>query len=126
MPYTYLNLNPKKKKVGDCVVRALALVMGQSWEDVYTDLTMVGFDLCDMPNANPVWDRYLTLNGYTRKHLPNTCPDCYTVRDFCREHPTGRYVLGTGTHALAVIDGVYYDTWDTGDLVPVVYWEAKR
>ena len=29
--FTYLNLNPKNRKAGDCVIRAIAYATGLSW-----------------------------------------------------------------------------------------------
>lgn len=76
----------------------------------------------DMPSANRVWESWLAEEGYTRKLIPNTCPNCYTVRDFCLEHPTGKYLLATGEHVVTVENGDYYDTWDSGDEQPIYYW----
>lgn len=49
------------------------------------------------------------------------CPECYRVRDFARDHPYGDYILGPKEHAVAVIDGDWYDTWDSGATVPLYY-----
>ena len=58
--------------------------------------------------------------------IPNTCPDCYTIADFCNDHPYGTYILATGTHVVAVIDGDYYDTWDSGNEIPIFYWQKEN
>lgn len=79
----------------------------------------------DMPSSNEVWGAYLKSIGYKKYVIPNTCPDCYTVRDFCNDNPTGRFLLATGSHVIAVIDGDYYDTWDSGDEVPVYYFTKE-
>jgi hypothetical protein len=71
---------------------------------------------------NAVWSKYLFENGYVRYAIPNTCPYCYTVRDFCKDHPVGKFLLAIGKHVVTVIDGDYYDTWDSGDQVPISYW----
>ena len=47
----------------------------------------------------------------------------YTVEDFCIDHPHGVYVLGCDGHVLTVVDGLYYDSWDSGGEVPIYYWE---
>lgn len=120
--YRYKNVNPKGHYVGDCVIRALAEVLGEKWEQVYTELCVQGFIMCDMPSSNHVWGAYLQSKGYKRDIIPNECPDCYTVADFTRDNPHSRYVLATGTHVIAVIDGDYIDTWDSGDEVPVYFW----
>lgn len=116
--YRYFNDNPCGLRVGDCVIRAISKATGKSWEDVYRELCDVGFELCDMPSANRVWGAYLKRLGYARYALPNTCPECYTVRQFCRDHPYGVYVLATGDHVVTAIDGDYYDLWDSGDETP--------
>lgn len=123
--YKFYNPNPLKKIVGDCVVRGICKLMNQSWEDTYIDLTMQGFSMYDMPTANHVWGEYLLGNGYRRHIIPDTCPYCYTVKDFCREHPTGKYLLAMGSHVVAVENGDYYDTWDSGYETPIYYWRKE-
>ena len=85
-----------------------------------------------MPSINSNWWAYLKDCGYKRNIIPDSCPNCYTVRDFCMEHPKGKYILfiphsdreGVG-HVVAVKDGNYIDTWDSGNCVPLVYWKEK-
>lgn len=60
--------------------------------------------------------------GYRRETIPNTCPDCYSLREFCRDNPSGSFLVGTGDHVIAAVDGDYYDTWDSGDTIPIYYW----
>lgn len=122
MSYIYYNSNPAKKIAGDCVIRAVGLFRKQSWEDTYIDLCMYGLKVRDMPNANIVWSMYLVENGYTKQTIPNTCPVCYTIRDFCEDNPEGTFLLATGSHVVTVINGDYYDTWDSGDEIPTSYW----
>jgi len=124
--YTYYNPNPKGKSVGDCVVRAISKITGMTWDKAFAELCDVAYDEKDMPSSNQVWGEYLRQIGYRRYIVPDTCPDCYTVRDFCYEHPIGVYVLATGSHVVAVIDGSYYDSWDSGEEVPIYYWKEKR
>lgn len=119
------NSNPVGAKVGDCAVRAVAKALGIDWESAYMMMAHNGYLMGDVMPSNNVWGSVLREHGFVRKTIPNTCPDCYTVQDFCYDHPKGIYVLGTGTHAVAVEDGNYFDTWDSGDETPVYYWEYK-
>lgn len=119
-----VNPNPLHRRVGDCVVRAISLATGRSWRDVYADLCRVGYRFSDMPSSNEVWGRYLYDMGLEPYDLPEACPECVTVRDFARLHPHGVYIIGTGNHAVAVIDGDYMDTFDSGDMVPAYFFEA--
>lgn len=123
MAYKYYN--PIGIDTGDCVVRALSKALNQSWDITYWDLCGSGYFMRDWGNSNRVWDAYLRDNGFKRRVIPNTCPDCYTIKDFCEEHPYGIYVLATGDHAVAAIDGSYYDSFDSGSLTPIFYYERR-
>ena len=120
------NPNPNGKRVGDCTIRAISKLTGKSWEDVYAGLTVQGFLYGDMPSSNSVWGGYLQRLGYKRYVVPNTCPNCYTVRDFCADHPNGAYLLVLNGHVVTCISGNYYDTWNSGDEVPQFYWTKER
>lgn len=123
MKYVFYNPNPSRKLVGDCVIRALSKALKQSWEQTYLDVMRKGFEMHDMPSSNNVWGAYLKANGYHRYAIPDTCPDCYTIKDFCIDNPFGTYILGTGTHVVTAQDGNYFDSWDSGDEVPIFYWK---
>lgn len=125
MAYVYYNPNPSGKRVGDCVIRGISKVTNQSWEDSYMDVCLTGYRMNDMPSSNAVWSAYLLSNGFVQHALLDACPDCYSVIDFCTEHPAGTYLLGTGTHVVAVVDGDYYDAWDSGFETPVNYWQRR-
>lgn len=80
----------------------------------------------DMPSSNAVWSSYLMLNGYKRYAIPNTCPYCYTIKQFTFDHPYGRYLLATGSHVVTAINGNYYDAWDSGNEIPIYYWTKEE
>jgi hypothetical protein len=123
--YSEYNPNPHNRRVGDCVIRAISKVLEMSWEDVFLALCLLGYVMGDLPSSNQVWGRFLRENGFTREAIPNDCPDCYTIEDFCAEHPQGIYVIGTGTHAVAIVDGCYYDTWQSGNETPIYYFRKE-
>ena len=124
--YVNYNANPQQKQVGDCVIRAISTVLNQDWETTYIGLAIQGFMMSDMPSSDSVWNEYLKSKGLARYIVPDTCPNCYTVRQFADEHPTGIYVVFVGQHVVAVVDGDYIDTWDSGDRVPIYYWEVNN
>ena len=124
--YVFYNPNPQNKLVGDCVIRAICKLTNRSWEDVYLDVALQGFMMHDMPTSNHVWSTYLKSIGFVPHLLPDTCPDCYTVKDFCTDFPTGTYLLAIGSHVVAVENGMYYDTWDSGDELPIFYWQKEE
>lgn len=123
--WIYSNPNPDKKLVGDCVIRAICLLTNKDWDTVYTALAFQGLLMRDMPSSNAVWGKYLSDRSFRRYIIQDLCPYCYTVKAFCKDHPYGEFLLGTGTHVVAVIDGDYYDTSDSGDEVPICYWRKE-
>lgn len=123
--YREYNRNPRGKRVGDCVIRAVSRATGKTWEETYAGICAAGYELCDMPSANQVWGAYLRRQGFRRNMLPDTCPDCYTVEAFCRDHPSGVYVLAISGHVVCAEDGDWYDSWDSGQETPVYYWQKE-
>jgi hypothetical protein len=119
------NPNPLGKQTGDCVIRAIAIATNQSWRETYRDLCEEGERLGDLPNSNAVWGNYLRKQGARQFLLPETCPTCISVRAFCERYQKGVYVIGTGSHAVAVIDGDHYDAWDSGSETPTYFWRVK-
>lgn len=120
--YSHYNANPEHKRVGDCVVRALSVALDQPWEDTYVDLANEGLLLNDMPTANHVWGAYLHSLGFRREFIPDEALHKYTVDDFCRDHPIGTFILALSGHVVPVINGNFYDSWDSGQEIPIYYW----
>ena len=118
--------NPNGKSVGDCTVRALTKALDKSWYEVYFDLALQGAMMGDMPSANAVTTAYMRDNGFRRRTIPETCPYCYTIEDFCKDHQSGTFVIGTGSHLTTVIDSILWDSWDSRNETPVYYFEKSE
>lgn len=125
MPFIYYNPNPERKTVGDCTVRAISKILNVPWEDAYLGICVAGLFSHDVPSSNAVWGSYLKSLGFKMTLLPNICPVCYTVKDFARDNPNGTYLVNTDRHVIAVVDGDYYDTWDSGDEIVNFYWTKE-
>ena len=119
------NPNPRNARVGDCTIRAISKAMGQDWETTYAGLSFVGFSLSDMPSANRVWNEYLKRQGFKRYAISNECLLDYTVNDFALDNPIGTYVLALDGHVVTVSDGYYWDSWDSGNEIPLYYWSRE-
>ena len=121
--FQYYNPNPTGRvSVGDCAVRALTKVLNIDWEKAFTLLAANAYQMGDMPSSNSVIGSVLRQHGFYRENLPTTCPDCFTIKDFCYYNPVGTYLVGTGNHVVAVVDGKYYDTWKSGDETVAYFW----
>lgn len=126
MAYIYYNPNPIARKVGDCSVRAVAKALGLSWEEAYIMLTANGLSMGDMPSSDSVWGAALRQHGFYRKAMPDSCPDCYTAKDFMTDYPKGTYVLGFGGHVATVENGDLYDSWDSSEEIPQFFWYKEE
>ena len=122
MAYKEYNPNPVGRKVGDCAVRAVSKALGMGWEASYIALTINGLSMGDMPSSNVVSGAVLRQHGFRRKVIPDTCPSCYTVRDFAEDNPEGTYVLYCDGHVVTVDSGDWWDSWDSSAEVPQYVW----
>lgn len=122
MAWIEFNPNPNGIRVGDCSVRAICRAIGDKWERAFARIALEGFIMGDMPSSDAVWGNVLRRNGFERRTIPNTCPDCYTAEDFCRDNPSGTFVLAFGGHVATVVDGDLYDSWDSRGEIPIYYY----
>lgn len=114
------NGNPCGKENGDCVIRAISIATGKPWYKIYAGLSVQGRFMCGWGNFNEIWSDYLIYLGFSRHGLPYN--PRYTIADFAVDHPHGTYILGTGKHAVAVVDGDVVDSWDSRGEIPRYYF----
>lgn len=126
MAWIEYNPNPAGIRASDCTVRAITIATDEDWNTAYCGITMEGLMMKDMPSSNKVWGSYLRKKGFRRKMIPDTCPDCYTLKQFCEDHPEGMFIVGVQNHVVAVVDGDYFDAWDSGDESPLFYYYLER
>lgn len=119
------NPNPLGRNLGDCAVRTIAAALDVDWETAYYMLASNGYMMGDLPHANSVIAATLRQNGFYKKTIPDTCPDCYTAEMFCEDHPRGVYVLGFGNHVATVKSGAVWDSWDSTQEIPMYYFYRK-
>ena len=120
------NPNPTGRNVGDCSVRAVAAALDTDWETAFDLIASAGYDMGDVMSSNSVWGAVLRQNGFYRRSIPDSCPDCYTAGDFARDNPRGVFVLGFGDHVATVRDGMLLDSWDSSGFVPQYVWYRKE
>lgn len=119
------NVNPAKNDTADCVIRACVVALNKTWLQVSDEIYELSRKHFLSMSDDRLWGRYLYEKGFTPFLLPENCPSCITIKRFCIMYPHGIYIIGTGSHAVAVIDGNYYDSWDSGDEVPSFFWRVK-
>ena len=121
--YQYYEPNPVRTGAIDCSTRALSKALNISWEKAYALKYVNGFQMGNEGVADEVWGSVLRQHRFRREIVPNTCPDCYTVADFCEDHPKGVFVVKSENHVATVVDGVLFDSWDSSMNVPQYYWK---
>ena len=106
------NPSPAGRNVCDSAVWAIAkaLALGTDWETAYALIALNGYLMGDIPSSNSVWGAVLRQNEYSRRAIPNSCLDCYTIENFAEDHPEGTYVVGTEAHVVTVKGGAIWDS----------------
>lgn len=129
--YQYFQPNDKdlKDKTGDCQIRAFCKVLNIPWVDAF-DLTI---PICRRLQTYTIFDCNLEKTNEAMKEMGFEYTGISnkkgskrpTVESFARTHKTGRYILKVAHHVVACVDGVYYDTWDSGRKSLYGYYELK-
>lgn len=113
-----------KDTYGDCVIRALTKALNKEWIEVFDELVPIARKFQCMPNSKPCYEKYLIDNGFTYHGISNKKGTKRpTVDRFTKDNSTGTFVLRVANHIVTVVDGIYYDTWESGDKSLYGYWE---
>ena len=129
--FKYVNVNPKQKKTSDCVIRALAVAMNKTWDEILTDLYTYAIKYKLMINDPALYKKYLKDKGWIMLKQPRKIDNTkYTGKEFCEELSQGccfNYKdenvmidgysdiiahIG-GHHIIAIKDCRIIDTWNS-------------
>jgi hypothetical protein len=100
------------KDKNDCTVRAIAHARCIPYAEAHEALRKAGrqngkgFDIYYYLTRQP-WARAV------RWH------ECKTFDAFAMKYPKGHYILASTRHAVAVVDGAIYDSWEVSGLLRV-------
>lgn len=124
--FYYINLNPLKKRTGDCVVRALAFFLGIPWKEAFFDLIMFCADK-GLVNFNYIstYTAYMKDKGYVRQKPPYKG---ISIGEFCEKIADEGYVyiIQTKRHMTIICDRDVFDTWDCRDRNVIYYWKRQK
>lgn len=129
--FIYINLNPLKKRTGDCVYRAFSYFLSIPWRQVVNELVSFAADR-GLTNFNyrNTYNEFLKEKGYVRHRSPQKG---ITVAEFCDKYAEKdkRYILSCPRH-LTIVDwlpwkgqSVVFDTWDCRNKPVDGYWERE-
>ena len=119
------NANPVGNRVRDCSQRAISAALDVDWDTASDMIYEMAKSMGTTTDDDNAWGAVLRRTGFYRAIIPNTCPECYTMTDFCRDHPRGVFVVKMPEHVATVIDGKLYDTWDSSNEIPIYYWYRR-
>lgn len=131
------NANPKNKITGDCLIRALSVALDEPYEILYTKLFKFSLKCGYMLDCKQCYAKYLQSQGWVKHKQPRKWYDNrkYTGEEFCKEIQEGRVWDNAdmsriiahigGHHAVAIIDGKVWDTWDSTDGCIGNYWTKE-
>lgn len=125
MEYKNYNANPKQRKTGDCVIRAISVAFDQSWEDTYTDLFNTALKYCYAISCKDNFKKYLDIRGYKMHKMPvHEDGKKYTISDFIDTHgdTDKTYLILIRGHLTVVKQNVLYDTWNCSKKYMGNYW----
>ena len=115
------NVNPKGKKTGDCVIRALTVATGKKYEDIYRELFEISLKTGWILNEKRVEDKLLERYGFVKHKQPRKYDNTkYTIGEI-DQITSGLYVDGKEVktvvircahHLTVVVDNTLVDTWD--------------
>lgn len=122
--WKYYNPNPLEKNTGDCAVRALSKALDVPWYVAKIYLDVCSMELAEVETSDLVWGRILDIHGFEIETL--YCQDGCTLEGFCQRNPKGTFVVKLPNHVVCVIDGCYFDSWDSGNENPIYCWRKNE
>lgn len=118
-----VKVNPaKSSRTNTCVMTALAFCFDRPFVDVFSELMELGKQNYHLPNTEFVYGKILKENRWVE--LKPTSKDSRLLGGFMTTHKHGRYFIIVPGHAIAYINGVWYDT--QGNLMNPDRWLISK
>lgn len=118
--YKFYNANSKGNFVNDCVIRAISVAEGKSWDTTYDELSEIA------QKNGILLDDVNFVEDYLDNRYKRVCHYSKTVGEFINEFKKGTYLITMEGHITVVIDGVLYDTFDCRKRRMWCSWEVKK
>lgn len=118
MTFEKYNANPENKNIGDCSIRAICTATPLTYQQAKKLLETKVFESGAAWNTVKNITAALADLGISVERASRE-----TVNSFTKHCDTGAsYVVFVAKHAVAVVNGVIYDTWDSKK--KLWYWHA--
>lgn len=114
------NVNPKNRKTGDCVIRALTVATGKPYEEVYKELFDISLKTGYILNEKRVEDKLLEKYGFVKHKQPRKSDGRkFTIGEIDGlvsglyfSNPAPVVVIRCAHHLTVVVGDRLVDTWD--------------
>lgn len=128
--YTHGKDKGKKKRQGDCVIRAFQMAWGllgeDGWKVAATKLFTRSLEVGDVQNGEDTWrsfvkksdkPRYVVNEKGNYKIFKDGTRHYYTIKEFAKytKDDGQGYIVLSAHHLTFVKGGKYYDSWDSGN-----------
>ncbi len=126
MKFVNYNANPKGKKTGDCVIRAICTALNENWADTYKGMLDIALKEGYAVSCRENYEYYLKEKGLVKQKMPRRSDRTrYTVAEFADElaKPDKTYIISVARHLTVVINKDLYDLWNAGRKSVGNYWE---
>lgn len=137
--FHYVNANPEGKRTGDCIMRAVAVAAGVSWDDAVDGLCAIAHDKKIAPQDPAAERELLKRLGFAKLKQPKKINGKkLTGREFCtwldsqvllgNMPANARIVANIGAHHVVAVmrDGTGHfrvnDTWDCTTRCVGTWW----
>lgn len=121
----FYNANPKDKRTGDCVIRAIAVATGKSWDDILDDLTEISHDKKVLLDEKDCYGEYLEHLGFVKcKQMRKSDNTRYRGYEFLDKIDKNDIIVcHMGSHNLTAIKNKkIWDSWDCSGGCVGNYW----
>lgn len=120
------NPNPiKNSKANDCTIRAYCAAENIDWDEAYDIASKRGKNCAFMPNDKSAVQEIIKKDLCYTHHKLKKDEKGITVSEFAIKHDTGTFLVMIARHLVAVVNGKYYDSWDSGDKKVSCYYEKQ-
>ena len=111
------NIKPLKKNlIGDCVTRAIAIALNQSYKQTLTELCKLSIEIGGMPNDPQTYEAYLFDRDWVKNKPPrytySTVGNIKGNKMRLKHWHHSLAIVHTTTHLTAIVDNTVRDTWD--------------
>lgn len=118
--YKFHNANARNRFVNDCVIRAISVAEGKTWDETYDELSDIAQYEGNLFNDADFVENYLDKRYKRVAHYSKY------VGEFAEEYPNGIYLVTMPNHITVIIDGVVYDTFDCRNRIMWSAWKVDK